>query len=58
MPPIQIDELETQVDVRGPDEARAPERQQPPPEALPRWQQLRLRDDELRQRVSAWNHED
>lgn len=56
--PIQIDELETQVDLRGPTEAHEPERQQPPAEALPRWQQLRHRDDELSCRTSAWNHED
>lgn len=56
--PIQIDEMQTQVDVRGSDGPAEPERQQPAAEALPTWQQLAARDAELRARLSAWNFED
>lgn len=57
--PIQIDQMETQVDVRGSDAGSPePEREQPPAEALPRWQQLAARDAELQARLSAWNLED
>lgn len=56
--PIQIDELETQVDVRGAGAPTEPERQQPPADALPRWQQLQRRNDELAARTCASDFDD
>ncbi len=56
--PIQIDEMQTQVDVQSGDGAGAPERQQPPAEALPNWERLAARHAELTARTAAWNFED
>lgn len=56
--PIQINEVETQVDVETPGAAHEPPRTQPPAEALPRWQELAHRDAQLRERLAAWNFDD
>jgi hypothetical protein len=56
--PIQIDEMQTQVDVQTPGAAHEPPRAEPLAEALPRWQDLARRDAELRERVCAWTFDD
>ena len=56
--PIHIDETDTQVELQTTDTPPAPERQQPAAEALPRWQQLAARHQELQARLCAWNFED
>ena len=56
--PIEINEIETRVDVQTSDQPNEPPRTQPKPDALPRWQQLARRDAELVQRTSAWGFDD
>lgn len=56
--PIEIDELETRVDVQTSDHPAEPPRTQSAPDALPRWQQLARRDAELAQRTAAWGFDD
>jgi hypothetical protein len=56
--PIQIDDMQTQVDVQTSDTPAEPQRQHAPAEALPRWQQLASRHQELDARLSAWNFDD
>lgn len=56
--PIAIDQIDTEVEVLTSDTPATPERQQAGAEALPRWQQLATRHQELEARLSAWNFED
>jgi hypothetical protein len=46
------------VDVQTSDTPAEPQRQHAPAEALPRWQQLASRHQELDARLSAWNFDD
>ena len=55
---VQIDTLETQVDVEAPGGAQDAPRTQAPPQALPRWQELARRDAQLAGRTAAWGFDD
>ena len=56
--PIQLNEVETHVEVEPPASTREPERAQAPAEALPRWQELARRHAQLEERTSAWGFDD
>lgn len=56
--PIQLNDVETHVDVEQPGAAHEAPRTQAPPEALPRWQKLARRDAQLAERTSAWGFDD
>lgn len=56
--PIQLNEVETHVEVDPPASTREPERAQAPPEALPRWEELARRHGQLDERTSAWGFDD
>jgi hypothetical protein len=52
--PIDVHEVETQVDVEAPNA----EHQAPRPDALPRWQEIARRDALLAERTAAWGFDD
>ena len=56
--PIQIDDMQTQVDVQTRGTAPEPARAEPEAQALPHWQELARRAAELRERLAAWGFDD
>jgi hypothetical protein len=55
--PIQLNEVETQVDVEAPASSDAPPAKAPA-EWLTRWQELARRDVRLAERTAAWGFDD
>jgi hypothetical protein len=56
--PIQIDQLETHVDVEAPGGAHDAAPMQAPAEMLPRWQELAQRAAQLAARTAARDFDD
>ena len=56
--PIQINEIETQVDVQAPASAQETPGAKAAPDALARWQEMARRGSQLAERTAAWNFDD
>jgi hypothetical protein len=56
--PIQINEVETQVDVQAPGSAQETPSTKAALEALARWQEMARRGSQLAERTAAWNFDD
>jgi len=56
--PINVGEIETQVDVQPPGGAQDAPRTQAPPEALMRFEELARRGTQLAERTAAWGFDD
>jgi hypothetical protein len=56
--PINVGEIETQVDVQAPAAGPDAARTQAPPEALMRFEELVRRGTQLAERTAAWGFDD